>query len=659
MNKPLVLGAAAVAIVGAVGAWLTIGQGGALHADTAAEGGANESTAGAENPEDWRKKWASLGLKAGLAARPDVADSELKAAARAAADPAGVASLIAGFVTSGVLRDLSASRPRRHPMRGAATLLKQLREKSAKPAAEVEVAWLVATLLDHTTASPPAWAFVTEGDGVQTPVLLSRARVAVQVGAQVIDTGTTKLVKPTVVTARKVATWWLIQKAYVHRGAREFDAAHALLAAAVDLGGADSAANFARCVVELDQGVIDRGLDRCNRALATEDDPMARLFLSDVLNQLERPFKAWQQVQHVLRTHPNLAEAHASKGIVEASRVATLPESDKPAKLAEAEASLRKALKLDPKVAGARAGLAQVLLLKGDTEAAEKLLVDAVDGHQDAAAAGLLGELWRTPEKNGALIAKLAPLAKTGDLRVILALVSAHAAGGDLEAAMKVAEAAYKQQPDDAQLGLLRADLLRQTGKPDQAIEALDKLRGADDTGQVTLLQAQLLLQQERSDRAIALLEPLAEKGKQRKQASMLLLMAYKQAKRDTAAQALIKRLQDAGEMTAEELAGTLIEMNDAEGAIAILEAANKRPKPTLDAAQMLAMIYTAAGRKEDAERLRDRLVAAAGADAETWKAKLTEAIDGASAELQAMAEEDAQRRPEGEAADKNAPKSP
>ena len=640
MNRTLMVVAALIALGAGVAVQLLLGGGGAEQSPTPADTSASRKAVSLsfDAPDGWRSRWEKLGLKGALDQQPGDTDAALKSAAQNAKDVTGVASLLAGFVDKRALVALPKTQTRRHSVRSATELLQQLSSGAAKPVHEVEVAWLARSLLRTLGVKAE---FVTDGGGLQTPVLLSRTRVGVRAAGKLIVPLGEPIAEAVVVDDAVVAAWWMIQSAYVKRASQQYAAAHALLAAAADFGSADAQGDFARGVVELDQGLIDRGLDRCSKALATVDDPMARLFLADVLNQLQRPFKAWQQVDQALRKHPDLAEAHASKGIIEVSRVATLPEKDKPAKLDEAAAALRKALQLDAAVPGARAGLAQVMLLKGSEQEAEKLLVEAIDKHRDAAAAAMLGQLWATQDKADDLLKKLAPLAGDGDLRVVVALASAHAAKGDIAGALQAAQEAFKANPQDPQLGLLRADLLRQNGKTDEAIAALDKLRASSTDSQVALLQAQLLLQNQRTVQAIELLQPLSKKPPVAKETWMLLLMAYKQAGKSTEAEALIAKVVQRGIMQPFEVAAMLIQSGDADGATTILEKAASVTRPSVEVVQMLAMIYTAAGRRKDAEALRDRVVANAGERAESLKATMNEAIEGAAAELKAMDEQE------------------
>ena len=635
MNRSLVVAAVIVLLGGGAGAWWLLGQDTPTVDPLTANKADKKVDDGGSGQPAWQLRWDQLGLAGTLAERPDADDPVVAITAKKAGDAAGIAALLKQHATAGELRALPSTQVRRHPVRGAGALLAALADGNAKPAHDIEVAWLAAALLRKLDKPVQ---FITESAGVQTPVLLSRARVGVRSeGVDIVPLGD-PLKAPQVLPEDHAVGWWLIQKAYVQRAGRNFAAAHSLLAAARALG-AEAAADYARGVVEMDQGVFDKGLQRCVRALAVQDDPMARLFLADVLNQVERPFKAWEQVDAVLKKHPELAEAHASKGILEAARVATLPEQDKAAALDKAAVSLRKALQLDPAVAGARAGLAQVLLLKGQNEEAEKLLVEAVEKHRDYAAASILGELWRNPAQADALIAKLAPL-NDGELRVAMALAGAHAARSDLAGALAAVETAHKASPDDPDLGLLRADLLRQNGKTAEAIAALEGLRKAAPDGQVALLQAQLLMQTQKVDDAIAILAPIA-KRKPAKDNMLLLLMAYAQAGKAMEMEATIGKALDKGLMTPVEVAGALIELGDADNAVTLLEK-SLQAKPSTDAAQMLAMILTASGKRKEAEAMRDRVAAKAGELAGPIREAVNEAIQGAEAELKAMAAEDA-----------------
>lgn len=639
MNRAVVAVAVVAVICGSIAAYWMVGE------QQPVADAAGERSGGGQGPEalkDWRAALKTSGLDASLSAVPDESNASLRTAAASAGDAAGIAALLQKKVAAGDLREMSRTRMRHHPMRTAAQLWTELAKGKARPVHTVELAWLTAAMLQ---AQKLPLQFVQDGAALATPLLLTRTLIGVRSGSVVIAP-LAKLQSPQPIDEAHAASWWLIQRAYTERANKRFKQAHSLLAAAANLGFDNHAAAFARGVVQLDQGLVERGLERCSAALTKEDDPIARLFLAEVLNQLERPFKAWQQVETVLKSHPELAEAHASKGIIDAGRVATVPQKDRPAKLSQAEAALRKALELDSDVPGARAGLAQVLMLQGKTEDAEAMLVQAVDTQHDAAAAALLAELWTTTGKTAELVAKLEPLATGDDPRIAAALVRAYGAADQTDKALALADKALAAEPGDTALAMLRVDLLRKTGKLDEAAAALGELRkaGGPEAEQLALMQAQLLLQQNKPDAAIALLVPLSRRPGAR-DATMLLLMAYKIGQKAMEADALIVTAISKGTLKPLEIAGALVESGDTQGATKVLEDAMKAQTPDPAAASMLAMIYTASGDKKAAEALRDGLVARKPANADELRKSIDEAIAGATEEMAAIQKEEAAER--------------
>ena len=210
--------------------------------------------------------------------------------------------------------------------------------------------------------------FVVETAGSSTPLLLTRARVGVKTaGGTVLEPlATAAMQKPAPVAMAKVAAWWLVLRAQTERVANRFPNSNQDLVAAESLAPGDPSVLFARCVADMDQGLFDLGVPKCEQALAKQEDPMARLMLAEVAMGLEQPVKAVQRVEEALKAAPGLPEALVLKGLLVAQRIAQVPDGQKAQLKTEARQLLEDALKADPKAPRARATLAKLLLLDKD-----------------------------------------------------------------------------------------------------------------------------------------------------------------------------------------------------------------------------------------------------------------------------------------------------
>jgi len=151
-------------------------------------------------------------------------------------------------------------------------------------------------------------------------------------------------------------------------------------------------------------------------------------------------------------------------------------------KLSEAEASLQRALRLQPCLAEAQLNLADLLRQRGDEAGAERAIRATLTCNpQNAAAHHALG-LWqvRAHQSQAAIVSlKKAVELVPSDPRFSFVLAVAIAGSGDRDEAIRVLEASLKNRPNDANsLGAL-AGYLREAGQRERSAEIrqrLDKL---------------------------------------------------------------------------------------------------------------------------------------------------------------------------------------
>ncbi len=636
--RPVVLGAVVVAVIAiALITWLMVdgNDRSSKAADPAAAGAVNAPLAG-----DWLSLFARAGHKTDKARPPGGVDPGLLKAATGLASDEALTGFLKERKGAGRLAQVPNDRRRDHPVIATEALWRSIEAGKAAPVHAIEAAWLS---MAAARARGLEAQFVVDRSGVQTPLLLARTRVAVRTSAgQLLNPLGVEIGKAEVVSDRLMALWWVLLRAHASRSGGDFASTHADLALAARIEPDEAAIQFARGVVTMDQGLLDKGLETCEAALAKRDDGLARLFLADVLAAMQKPFKASGHVDKALKAPNPLPEAWVSKGLLQAGRVATLPEAQKAAALDEAVKSFEKALSLLPSVPGARAGLAQVRLLQQDQTAAEKLLREAVQTYGDVDAALLLVELLQGTKRGAEVAPMLRKLDRLDDERLVQSLARALVLQGDKKGALDVAEEAWKRQPANRAHALLRADLLRQVGRVGDAITALEPLRTGEDSERMTLLQAQLYLQDDKVATAIERLESLSKGASPTREVLLLLLVARVQAGDATALNKFTKRLLDNGLLTELDVAGVFLETGDAERAQTVLEQAVAKPAPAQEAAVMLAMVYVASGRKKDALALRERMVTAAGAGGAALGTKIDEAIASAEQEMESIAREEA-----------------
>jgi len=589
--------------------------------------------------QDVGRLMRGAGLKGSAAVAPGTPDDALKQAGAAAKDAQGVAKLLAQHRTQRGLQRQASNTRRAHLVENTAILWSQVQAGKAEPVHSIEAAFLADALLRAAGAKTE---LVAESDGLQTPLLLSRTRLGVRVigDKTVVEPLTDKpMQKPQVVQHAQAVAWWLVLRAHSHRVRAEFAQAYLDLSAAAAVAPDEPAVAFARGVADIDQGLADKGVPECEAALARRDDALARLFLAEVAQAMEQPVKALQRTEEVLRAHPDLAEALVAKAVLQLQRVATVPENQKAALVTEAQANLDKALTLDKNVPGAKAARAQTALLQKDDAGAEKLLRDAAQGG-DMDSGLMLADLLRKKGDNAGAVAVLQALPqRLDDDRFVLALLTALMANHEAPKALEIANQAYAQSPGNVQIGLMRADLLRMSGKIPEAIAAMEPLKTGAQGDKIALLQAQLLLQNHEADKAEPQLEAVVARLPDSRDATLLLLMAHAMAQHADKADALGKKAMAQKLLKPMDVAGVYLQSGDAEKAAKVLEALVQATPADAEAVGTLAMVYTASGRKKDAELLRDKAAAAAGDKGAEVRALVDKAIAAAENELQRMKE--------------------
>ena len=632
-RRTLIVAAVAVAAVGAGVAWWSCGCCCDKKPAAAAAGAGAAASA-----ESLSARLTKAGLSGDAAIAPGPADEAIKKAVAALKDGPALATYVKTLVGPGKLQLQPTTQRRAHPALATAKLFAEVVAGKAQPVHPVEAAFLVAALAQ---AHGETVTFLTDGAGVQSPLLLSKTRVAVKLadGTVIEPFATGALQKPQPLALEQVAAWWLVVRAHAERMSFDFKATNADLAAADAIWPNHAIVAFARGVAQLDQGLIDQGLPACEAALAKEDDALARLSLVQMALQLDQPVKAWTLAEQVLKAQPDLAEAHLAVGVLNLQRSVTAPDAQKPGLLTEAKKELEKAKQLDPKVVGVNAALAQLLIQQKDMDGAEKLLQEAAAG-KDQDAALLLSEIQRSKGESAAALKTLQDAGSTvDDERVAVAMAQNQMALKKTEDATATVDAALKANPSSRQLMMVRAELLRTAGKLDEAAAALKPLtESGPDAERARLLQAQLYLQNRDVDKALAILEPAHHAKPEDRETLMLLLIGYAVGEKGDKADALAAAAIEKKLLTVMDVVGVWLQVQQPTRAQKLLEGIMEgKDAPDPEQVALLAMLYTASGKKDEGLKLRDRMAKKAGDKGAAIKAAVDKGLAAAEAEMAQM----------------------
>lgn len=627
-KRALAMGAVAVVALGAGIAWWTCGSCCVKKPLTAS------ASAAAPTGESLSVRLAKAGLVGAAAVAPGTPDDAMKKVAAGHNDGAALASYVKTLLAPGKLQLQPTTQRRGHPALPTAALFADVTAGTARPVHAVEAAFLVAALAQ---ARGEPVTFLTDAAGIQSPLLLSKTRVAVKLadGTVIEPFANGALQKPQPISLEQAAAWWLVLRAHAERMTFDFKAANADLAAADAIWPGHAIVAFARGVAQLDQGLIDQGLPACEAALAKEDDPLARLSLVQMALQLDQPVKAWTLAEQVLKSQPELAEAHLAVGVLNLQRSVTAPDGQKAGLLTEAKKELEKAKQLDAKVVGVNAALAQLLMQQKDTEGAEKLLQEAA-AQKDPDAALLLSEILRSKGDSAQALKTLLDAGATvEDERVAVAMAQNQMALKKTDDAMATVDAALKANPASRQLMMVRAELLRMEGKLDEAAAALKPLtETGPDAERARLLQSQLYLQNHDVPKALAILEPAHTAKPTDRETLMLLIIAYAVGEKGEDAEKLATKAIGEKIVTPMDVAGVWLQVQQPERAEKLLEGLMEAGTPDPDQVTLLAMLYTAAGKKGEALKLRDRMAKKAGDKGAAIKESVDKGLAAAEAEM-------------------------
>jgi len=185
----------------------------------------------------------------------------------------------------------------------------------------------------------------------------------------------------------------------------------------------------------------------------------AKLALAD-----KAPDKAIAQLEEILRKSPTAANIYLDIGIIQISM----------RKLTEAEQTFRKALALDPKLAGARVGLAQVYLALGNSQKGETELIAATQADpENETLLHILGLYYSWTRKSEQVEKVYLDLLRKKPQSIIAKkrLAELYMSKGDLVATKRYVDDILKSAPGDIDGLFFRGRIYIVANNPAKAIE--------------------------------------------------------------------------------------------------------------------------------------------------------------------------------------------
>lgn len=610
----------------------------------AAASGSAAGTAGA----DLGAKLRAAGLPMERAHLPGVADAAMQSDAKAAASTADLLAKLKALRTKGGLYGVRAEVRRKNAVLDTPALWQAAKQGKAGPIHAIEAGLLAQALLE---ARGDKAELITDAAPIATPLMLTRTRFALRLadGSVFEPLSDAPLAQPRPVSRAEAVATWLVVRANSARMRSEFKQVSEDLVAAEAIAPSLEAVRFSRGVAQLEQHMTEQGVATCDAAVAKSPDPLAMLFLAQIAQSLQQPVKALQRCEDALKIAPGLPEALTAKAMLLLDRLTSLPEDQKTKTEDEVSKLLEEALKASPPPPGTRAAKGQLMLMRKDTTQAEMYLGQVVREHKELEATLLLSQLLQSKQQFEPAVKLFADIdAPLDDERVVLAWTGALVAAKQLDKALEIADKALAADPDNHTIALLRADMLRQNGKVNEAIAALEPLKNDPDGERIALLQAQLYLQNHQANMAVPMLQAALQKKPGDRDTMVLYLVALTMGGQAEVAEKEAQRAVSEKVLKALEVIEIWLQAGDLPRAQKLLEAEVAADKPDPNVAATLAAVYVAQGQKSKGEALRDKVAAGWGDKAAEVKAAIDQAMSAAEGEAKAM--RDAGQMPPGDA---------
>jgi tetratricopeptide (TPR) repeat protein len=407
---------------------------------------------------------------------------------------------------------------------------------------------------------------------------------------------------------------------------------------AARLAPGDAAVHFSLGLIQIDSGLDDIGIQTLEAAARTAGDAGTWYALGVAALQTGQHFKSFQHLQKAAEIDPAYAEPVVMLAQLTLARLETTPQDQIPVVVAEAAGHLDKAAARNPDVPGLRTLRAQLAVVAGKLEEAERLVREEVKLHPAEDGGWLaLAQLLLQTERNQAAREELETAAKREDTGpdVLVLLADLEVQEQRLALAIPPLERALALVPASDQLRPKLAQVHHLLGRTDEARRLLEEHLARFDATEARLLLAQLEIDAQHYEAAEAALAKAEARGDMPNEVAILRYFA---ALRSGAAkdQAKAKAIATLG--TRSELAQVLLTHGIWEEAEALLREALREDVQDEQAPVMLYAMLLSKGRGEDAEKLaKDVIATTPEASREEAKRRFEQAREEAQALLKSL----------------------
>ncbi|MGM0577254.1 MAG: tetratricopeptide repeat protein [Myxococcota bacterium] len=527
-------------------------------------------------------------------------------------EPARLVGAVAEAWEAGRIRHRPADDEFAEAPRSASELAPALQGKEVGPAGSLELAILAESLLEAAGFEDVRWGMDDTGKGAATDLLNRRYLLRVSEGSWLAPDGGP--VDPDGVTPLEgeqrlahVLAWKALGA--VHAGEDDLAARAAEQARALWPG--DAALAFVAGQVQLSTGVPEMGLSAMEGAAKRRADARTWYVLGLAAMAVQQPAKARQYLLRAAEGDPTLADPHVLLAQLTLERLELTPKTGREALLDQVREHVAAAKAIDPDARGVRTIEAQLQALAGDLDAAEERLREETRLHPDDPQGWLvLAQFLRQAGREREALEALREAADRGveGPGIYKALGAMLAQVGRLGEAGEALAHALEEDPADADLRPQLAQIRKAQGDVDDARHLLEQhLDLAPDDHRTRLLLAQLEADAGHTEEAAAQIDRVLEDDRDHPDAAVLRYVLALQRGED-APEARARAIEAVEKRS--NLAAVLLEQGLLEEGEALLrEAMEEEPEDGM-APVLLAMVLVGRERTEEAEALRDRVLA-------------------------------------------------
>lgn len=413
----------------------------------------------------------------------------------------------------------------------------------------------------------------------------------------------------------------------------------------------DSAAIlFVSGMIKVESGMPEFGIEDIAKAVTAAPDALGYYNLGVAYVQGDSQFKAFQSFKKSSELDSGYAPAFLALGNLQIQRIASIPQEQRDAAIAEAQGYFDQAKKADPELDGLATSEAQLLLTAGKKDEAKQILETERQKHPDRVdPLLLLGRIAMEAEQMADAAdafekaALMAP--DRQDVRGLLAF--AYAGLQDWDRAKKTLERLVEAAPEAKDVRIQLAGALRELGKMDDAKRVLSEqmAKFADDPT-APLLMAQLALDEKAFDTAVELARKANRASRSFEGLVVEIIALWGAGKRNEISPLLddLSRLKENGRVVA---AQTLLTQGELALAEEVLRLSKTVEPANTELAVLLAMTVFAQGRADEATTIRDETVAAVPQEKqEDLRKQFDSALDVVRTSMEELRRSESQENP-------------